>query len=340
MLYKQQDIIKHYRKAHGMTQAQLAEGICSRKILATVENGTHKLGSYLFQQVLLKLGLNPSDFNVGIEMGDDETIFYLNMQQQLLADDFLWNRTKKEATQHQLLQFIREQSVQPQPKNQKNLKQQQWLTLMLEAHLHMPSSDPSSDSYQENLGTADYLKARTYLMDAIRIFRPDFELAKFTDYYLSFKEFSAINLIASTFSYTGDHGTCLAISQNLRLSYEKNLNANVTTSPLFNLYTRLLTNITIDYRNLNMWEACLHDATTNMDFYLSHNHIIGYSRAVYFQALSLMKLGRIVEGKLAYNRLFMLAKALDGHMLIDFDLLKKEYETAFGLPVDTSVSFC
>ncbi|MCL1998094.1 MAG: helix-turn-helix domain-containing protein [Turicibacter sp.] len=82
MLYSQAEIIKHHRKLKGLTQEQLAEGICSRMHVMNAENGKRKLSAFIFRDVLQKLDLNPVDFNFGINAESEEMIFLLQMEQE------------------------------------------------------------------------------------------------------------------------------------------------------------------------------------------------------------------------------------------------------------------
>ena len=92
MLYSQHEIIKHHRELKGLTQSQLAEGICSRGHIVNAEAGTRKLSPFVFKNILHKLDLNPSDFNIGIDVEDNDTIFFLQKESELLTHVANWDR--------------------------------------------------------------------------------------------------------------------------------------------------------------------------------------------------------------------------------------------------------
>ena len=132
----------------------------------------------------------------------------------------------------------------------------------------------------------------------------------------------------------------IEILNNLKANYDKHQKLVLENLAVSTFYTALLTNIGINYKLLGMWEECLELAISNMDFFLQHNDVKLYARAIYQRAYSLMKLGQIEEGKYYYNRFFMLAYVLDGEYAINFAIVKKEYEEVFGGVVDEKVEWC
>ena len=211
------------------------------------------------------------------------------------------------------------------------------MVLTIDTHLNLPQAD---NIHNPHLPKPDVLKAREYVTKAILLYRKDFDLEKIETYYLTVREYSLISTLATTYGDDNDLAKEVAILAKLKANYEAHQQIIVENFAVNTFYTGLLTNIGINYKLLGMWEECLAHATTNMEFYIKYNDVKLYARAIYQRAYSLMKLGRIDEGKYYYNRFFMLAYVLHGEYAINFDIVKKEYEEVFGGTVDEKVEWC
>ena len=210
------------------------------------------------------------------------------------------------------------------------------LLLTIEMHLNMPQADNINNP---DLPKPDILKAREYAIEALKINRPNFDLEKIGEYFLTQGEFAIISTLATTYGYANDLATEVDILAKLKVNYEKNHKIVIADLAITDFYSMLLTNIGINYKLLERWEECLQQAISNMDFYIKSNDIRLYCRAIYQRAYSLMKLGKTAEGKEYYKKFFMLAHVLDGEFAINFAVVKKEYEEVFGGQVDIAVAW-
>ena len=110
MLYSQHEIIKHHRELKGLTQSQLAEGICSRGHIVNAEAGTRKLSPFIFRDILQKLDLNPGDFNIGIDVEDNGTTFLLQKESELLTHVANWDRKGLDKIKNDIKNFTNERT--------------------------------------------------------------------------------------------------------------------------------------------------------------------------------------------------------------------------------------
>ena len=326
MLYSQAEVIKHHRELKGLTQRQLAEGICSRVHIVNAEAGTRKLSAFVFKNVLLKLDLNPHDFNLGINTEDNDTIFYLQKEREMLTCVANWDRNGLRKIKVDIYNYS-----QTSQTSQTDSKIRELLTLTIDMHLNMPQSD---NIHNPDLSKPDILKARECAIRAIKLYRPDFDLNKMAAYFLTIREYGLISALATTYGYLDDLSKQVEILDKLKINYEKNQKIMIENYAVNTFYAGLLTNIGINYKLLGMWEECLRQATENMDIFLKYNDIKFYARGIYQRAYSLMKLGRADEGKEYYNKFFMIAYVLDGYAAINFAVVKKEYEEVFGGTID------
>jgi len=331
MLYSQQEIIKHHRELKGLTQSQLAEGICSRNHIVNAEAGSRKLSSFIFKEVLLKLGLNPHDFNIGIDVEDNDTIFFLQKEKEMLTYVSNWDREGLIKIRGDIDNYL-----ETQRGKQTDAKIRELLTLTIDAHLNLPQAD---NIHNPDLPKPNVKIAREYVTKAIKLYRPDFDLEKIETYFLTIREYSLISTLATTYGYQDDLQREVGILDKLKVNFEKNQKIIAGNYSINTFYSGLLTNIGINYKLLSMWEECLHQATENMDIFLKHNNIKLYARAIYQRAYSLMKLNRTDEGKGYYNKFFMIAYVLDGYAAINFAVVKKEYEEVFGGAFDIRVDW-
>jgi transcriptional regulator with XRE-family HTH domain len=55
-------LIKSLRKAKGLTQHELCEGICSQDELSRIERNKHRPTWYVFERIMQKLGEDPNRY--------------------------------------------------------------------------------------------------------------------------------------------------------------------------------------------------------------------------------------------------------------------------------------
>ena len=58
--YRVRDVIRLTRKAAGITQEQLSDGICSVETLSRIENGKHAVKRETYSQLMARMGRNTS----------------------------------------------------------------------------------------------------------------------------------------------------------------------------------------------------------------------------------------------------------------------------------------
>ena len=333
MLYSQAEIIKHHRELKGMTQSQLAEGICSRFHIVKAEAGTRKLSDFVFRDVLLKLGLNPSDFSVGIGAEDKDTLFLLQMEEALKAFDYSAGKERAKKIKNDISNYL---SIQ---KNKsKNDTFWKLLVLLADFNIYLPSSD---DGTKPEMLMSDILKARECSVKAIELFRPDFDLEKIDTYFLTKRERALIIDIATTYSLAGETQKEIEILERLKNNLEKNHKDFLRSPILKDDYLTLLSNIGMSYKDLEMWEKCLQHNEYSINIFLNAENIRSYAICLDSMAMCLMRLGRINEGKECYKRLLMFFYGLgSGYEKLNIPKLiaitKGGYEKDFGDTIDIS----
>ena len=331
MLYSQAEIIKYHRELKGLTQSQLAEGICSRFHIIKAEAGTRKLSDFVFKDVLLKLGLDPGNFNSGIDTEDNDTLFLLKTEEELKNFDYSAGKEKTKKIKSNIENYLSRKKI-----SSKNDKHWKFLVLLADSYLHMPSSD---NGIKPEILLSDCAKARDCSIEAIKLFRPDFDLEKISGYFLTNREYSLIIDIAASYAYAGELEKEIEILERLKLNLEKNHKNFLQGSVYKDRYLSLLINIGMSYKDLELWEKCLRHCEDSISMFLNAEKIRSYIICLDSMAMCLMKLGRTTEGKECYKRLLMFFYGLgDKYEKLNIPEListtKREYEKDFGGTID------
>jgi len=74
-LFNANILMRELRIASGLTQEQVAEGICARQTISAIETGNRKPDIFIFANVLKKLNVNPAHYCSDIA-NDNEIYIY------------------------------------------------------------------------------------------------------------------------------------------------------------------------------------------------------------------------------------------------------------------------
>lgn len=333
MLYSQAEIIKHHREQKGLTQSQLAEGICSRFHIVKAEAGTRKLSDFVFRDVLLKLDLEPHDFNVGISTEDNDTIFYLQMEEALRIPDYSNSREHSKKIKDDIINYISVRKIEPA-----NAKYWELLKLRADILINLPgvvTAYTDSDLFHPNV-----LKARECAIEAVKLFRPNFELEKINTYFLTLREYDLLKNMALTYGYAGELKKEVEITDKLITNIEMNHKNLADNHTLNSYYTALLGNNGTNYNLLEMWGECLETNSKCMNMFIKSANIMYYIGGLYSKAYALMKLGRTDEGRECWKKYFMLLYVFgESFTGINISTSKKDYESTFGETLDIGIDF-
>jgi len=83
-------LISELRKKRGITQEKLAEGLCDRRTISYIENGSISPGKYLFEQLMQRLGVDPKRFSSYIASREE---MYFDEMRNRIAQLFRENKT-------------------------------------------------------------------------------------------------------------------------------------------------------------------------------------------------------------------------------------------------------
>ena len=311
-LFNASVLIKELRTAQGLTQEQLAEGICSRQTITNIERGDRKPDWFTFKSLMLRLGQAPEKYHADITSGDDA---YL-IQKLNKCSEYLqvlnFEALKKEMD-------LLEMDEKFTGGKSGNLSLGRFLILRHKAGLHLDG--PYKDVELS-------LKC---IMECLHNTRPNFDISEIPNYFLGPEEYPLINQLAIAYKELEGLPKAIEVWQLLKANYEKHYAVNIHINTA---YRDLCVNIALALKHSERYEECLEIVEENTKLALQHHDMRIYSRCLHQKAFGLMKLGREEEGKDVYKKFLMFAYVLDGYAAIDFAIVKKEYEDLFGGKLD------
>jgi len=316
-------MIRESRKAQGLTQEQLAEGICSRETIVKLEKGERKPNWFIFKEILLRLGLDPEIYSS--DVGSEEDVYVLQRMNKchslIVAYDF--EEAKAE------IDSIEAEKNTPAGK--------MWHSgLGYELLLRAKASFYSLDVGGRNK-YLDPAVSIEYAMECLQITRPGFDVEKIHDYYLATHEYRLLTSLAIAYEHS-DVANALELWRKLKSNIEKNY-AESIRSNANEWYRDLLNNIAIALFRNELYEECLEVAETGIALARATYNMLHFCTHLTCKAYCLMKLGRKDEGKHLCKKAILLAYALDGTAGQNFVSAKTEYEELFGERLELGVEW-
>jgi transcriptional regulator with XRE-family HTH domain len=304
-------LISELRKAKNLSQAKLAEGICSRETIVKIEKGERKPDWWTLKNLMMRLEVNPENFVSDIASEDEMYVINKCNECSAYMTSFNFEALKNE--------------IDTLANDERFAKSRDGsLLLRLRANLHLQG--PYKDSKL----------AVQYILEYIKLQRPDFDVNNIADYFLSPDEYQMINLLAIVYRDLYGIPEALVIWRGLKANYERSHTVNLGVNES---YTVLLSNIALALKHMESYEECLLAVDEGMTQALKYHDMRAYSRYLHQRAWCLLKLGNKEEGEEAYKKFLMFAYVLDGYAGIDFKTVKKEYEDVFGGKLELAVEW-
>ena len=308
-------LIRELRSASGLTQEQLAEGICTRKTIYSIEKGVQKPDLFTFNSLMKRLNVNPMQYYNDVASEDDMYIFEKTRitNKMLKASDF-------EGLKTQLNEMEQDNRFAE--------------GLGYSFLLTQRSTLYSQGAYMDtNL-------AIKYSMEYLKIFRPNFEIEKIPDYFLSDSEINIINNIATAYIHSGNAEKSLEIRYMLMENIEKHYTANIYSFVLRTYHTIIKDIAKTLVEEVGRYEECIQIAEKGMDIIKNAHHTNLYIHFAWYKGTALMHLGRKQESEDVFKRCiaysFAMGKNIPAGMTVDY--LKSDFEKKFGYKLDLFIS--
>jgi len=309
-------LMRELRKARGLTQEQLAEGLCSRSTIAMIEKGQRKPDWYIFSGAMQKLNVDPTQFYSDIASEEEMSMY------DYLSDLYaLYGSNDCEALKSEIEKM----------ESDKKFSAGLWRKVYLEALRFLYASDDYKN--HERLFEAS--------IESIKMNRPDFDIEKIEEYSLTNSELALLDSIASVYANMQDIEKSIKILRKVVEYYEKTLKYMRIGVLGTMAYAATVTNFADVLLKAKAYEECIDECdkviklTTGLD-YATRSRI----KAVECKAFAFTHLGKKEEGEILYKKHLFYYWAISGYMDVTntiFDKEKERWEEAFGYKLDLSL---
>lgn len=169
--------IREARRKAGLTQEQLAEGICAPSSLSSIERGACGVSPSTFRSLVEKTGISAEAFPTFVDRTDFDC-FYALKRARFYLDSWFLNEAYKEL-----------EKLYDMKCSGNRFHYQEWLLLV--CYLQLRS------------GCCDYDTVRQYATEAIDLSLPQFDLKQIDSKFLSVNEIELLICLASAQLYLG-----------------------------------------------------------------------------------------------------------------------------------------
>jgi DNA-binding XRE family transcriptional regulator len=313
-LFNSSFLIKELRNGKGLTQTQLAEGICSRQTITAIEKGERKPDWYTFSLIMRKLDINPHQYFASVANEDEVYVFNEAVKWQPLFGT-MDNEAIKAAIK--------------KADNDKRFASGTGKRYLLS----LKRAFYSSKGPYQNLDLSNQ-----YALEDLKIGRPDFDIEKITDYYLTSNEVQAIADLLNNYGYAGDYDKAITLRMKLIENYEQR--NQLVEHIARTLYISEILNLTYNLYEAKRYGECIEWADKGLAFALGDIFTVSrYMRVLKNKAKAQIRLGQKEEGDLLMKRYLFFAYGVgeNGDANVSYEVTKKDFEENFRYRLDLSL---
>ena len=321
-------LMKELRKTSGLTQKQVAEGICSRGTLASLEAGHRKPDWFTFKNVLLKLGVDPTLYYNSI-ISENEA-YLLNQEMICIRLGRTSNRTEQKAEIDKMEKdplFATGQGLQ--------------ILLAAKGNYYLQISEAKLHNNENGSEVEHYLAlAIDDTMMLLEQYRPGFDVDKISDYFLSNAELRALMRLASLYTLRDDIDKAVRLGYLLAENSERNYKLEFIED-MRNIFANIIGNLLYALMDkLHRYEECLVLVEKGLAYLVDISDIFFYYRLSYTKAFVLLHLGRKEEGEELFKKCIMFSYGAQKFLPFDMsvDVQKDEFVNQFGYKPDLTVT--
>lgn len=282
--YAYNTLIKTLRKQRKLTQVQLSDGICTKDTLSRIERGERLPNWFTFERLLTRLGENPHKYYTSIASPDEkETI---DIQAEL--SKLLYHREYE-----RLEERIKEVELKP----------------CLQNKFSMQLLYTNKAAYYISLYKNEHT-AYDYIIKALNLTLPEFEVGKIDTYLLGSSEILALNTLAVIMDKMNGIEAATEILLKLKASLDTNV---LDEEEKMKSYTLILSNIARNLRYLKRYDECLKICDLGIEYSKKYSESYLHPKFSSIKTCCLFELDRRVEGFAAYELTCCLYKGLELH---------------------------
>ena len=323
-------LMKELRKASGMTQNQVAEGICSRGTIASLEAGHRKPDWFTFKNVMLKLGVDPTLYYNDIVSADEAYIMNTHTKCTNLIRTQDLPQLKNEL-----------EKIEQDPRFSEGLGRRVYLGIMGTYYvLSYVQAVYYSPDKNEAAGAQFLPPALEHTMELLASYRADFEIDNIPNYFLSNAEQIALDRLANIYLFLGQAEKSVEIGTMLLENLEKNYKVDLIDDLRY-FHLLIMGNIANTLmEKLHKYNECLNLLDKGISKIKDRFGIYSYYRFSYMKARALIHLDRKEEGEELFKKCIMFSHGaeqyLPGDMKVEFQ--KNIFSETFGYTFDLTTS--
>ena len=299
MLLNIGNLVKSRRLELGLTQAQVAEGICTRETIGQLESNKTLPRLFIVEKVFDKLTI---DADTLLTLPSSKQDIY-SLKKQSEIHEHMYNAEKYpaqggESLKKALVALDNDKDVDETYKN--------FLLDFGYAHLYI---------YGEADRNLELGEAKSF--NFLRKHRPDFELARLDTYYLTSFELNMINRLSYLYRLKDEpHKAVFILEKSISFQEEKQLNRDLRG--LRPIYLSTIMHLADTYLVSQCYEEALALVNTHYPRLKEHDSLRHVMKTLYVHCLALLNLGRKDEGEEVFNKICLLHSTVD-NLFIQLD---------------------
>jgi len=305
-------ILRELRKTQGLTQEQLAEGICSRSTITMIEQGKRRPDWWTFKQLAAKLGIEPEQYFNDIANEDEVYIFnkYATISKLSFIQDY-------DAMKLELLKLEQDEKF---TKEKGSSGYRLLLNLKIIYYIDSPNKDLDV--------------AIECCLERLKLFRPDFDLNEVENYVLTPEELSIIDCLLEAYTLLCRYDEAIDYRKKIIANFERKYIA--MTLRVLEAYAWSISFFAHTLVRAGQYEEAIEAANKGIDVtFGEYTMCRQFQDCTLYKAKALMRLGKKEEGhELMKRYLAYLYSMSKDAILPEYESTQKEFEKDFGYKLD------
>ena len=323
-LFNSNLIIRESRKAQGLTQEKLAEGICSRETIVKLEAGNRKPNWFVYREILRRLGLDAQVYQ-DVSISEEE------------MDLYRWLNGCYALIRGQKFAEVKAELMKKDAEKEAVWESGFWHVMLLRFKGYFYSYGLGYTMRMNKY--ADPMLAIQHITEYLIASRPDFDTGKISEYYLATHEYQIIEWLASAYATIGETDLAIQMWRDLKASAESYYVVSMRTASvaLMAEYLNVMGKLAYALNELGRYEECLELAEEGLQNYDYTHPPLSLANFLSLKADALRGLGRVDESREISKKILFIHYGFDGYGPMRFVDAKKEYERQTGETLELSI---
>jgi transcriptional regulator with XRE-family HTH domain len=287
-------LISKLRKKRGITQEKLAEGICDRRSISYIENGSISPSKYLFEQLMQRLGVDSNRFSCYISSKEE---LYFDEMRNKIAQLFRENKTDE------ILDLLQAMEKRKSFSNNKYI-----LQYILKTRAWIIAGGMDWDNASDS-------KLLPLLDQAIHLTVENFDIEHIDSDLYTVIEIELIRMYGLWKLFTGKKEEALRIFTQLDAIIQTGY---IYKTDISGPHTALLVSLAKCYRWLGNYEAALSTSERGLTICVETQNYRSLPWLLYQKASALYRLGNKEEALTAFDEGIIIARNYREEEMMEF----------------------